>query len=54
MDRGGGAVGNSVRPASGRLAVRIPAATDLSRKKRSDSFTAKRMALGVSVTGPRR
>ena len=27
-----GAVGLSVRPASGRLGVRIPAATDLSRK----------------------
>ena len=31
---GGGAVGYSVRLASGRLVVRIPAATDLSRKDR--------------------
>ena len=29
--RGGGAVGESVRPASGWLGVRIPAAKDLSR-----------------------
>ena len=29
--RGGGALGKSVRPASGRLGVRIPAGTDLSR-----------------------
>ena len=28
---GGGAVGKSVRPASGRLGVGIPAVTDLSR-----------------------
>ena len=31
VGRGGGAVGYSVRPASGRLGVRIPAATDPSR-----------------------
>ena len=40
--------------ASGRLSVRIPAATDLSRKTDSDSSTAKRSAIGVSVMGPRR
>ena len=34
ISRGDGAVGWSVVPASGRLAVRIPAATDLSRKNR--------------------
>ena len=34
QNRGGGAVGESVRLASGRLGVRIPAATDLSRKNR--------------------
>ena len=34
LNRGGGAVGKSVRLASGRLRVRIPAATDLSRKNR--------------------
>ena len=44
----------SVRPASGRLGVRIPAATDLSRKKGSDSSTATRSAISVSVTGPQR
>ena len=32
--RGGGAVSLSVGPTSGRLGVRIPAATDLSRKNR--------------------
>ena len=32
--RGGGAVGQSVRPARGMMSVRIPAATDLSRKKK--------------------
>ena len=34
IHRVGGTVGKSVRPASGRLGVRIPAATDLSRKDR--------------------
>ena len=33
-DRGGGAVGKSVRPASGTSDVRSPAVTDLSRKNR--------------------
>ena len=33
-DCGGGAAGYSVDPASGRVVVRIPAATDLSRKNR--------------------
>ena len=33
-NRGGGAVGKSFCPASGRLGDRIPAATDLSRKNR--------------------
>ena len=51
-DRGVGAVGSRVGPASGMLGVRI--ATDLSRKNSSDSSTAKRLAIGVSVTGPRR
>ena len=45
-----GAVGQSVRPASGRLNVRIPVSTDLGRKTGSDSSTAKRSTLGVSVT----
>ena len=54
-NRGGGAVGKSVDPASGRLVVRIPAATDLSRKKTgTDSSTAKHSAIGVSVPGPGR
>ena len=45
----------NVRRASGRFGVRIPAATDLSRKKTGDdSSTAKRSAIGVSVTGLRR
>ena len=35
---------------SGRLGVRIPAATDLSRKTGGDSSTAKRMTIGASVT----
>ena len=52
-DCGGGAVDKSVGPASGRLGVRNPAATDLSRKKGSDRSTAKRSAIGVRVTGPR-
>ena len=52
--RSSSAVGWSVRPASGRLGVRIPAATDLRRKKGSDSSTAKRSAIVLSVTGPRR
>ena len=30
----GGAVGKSVRPISGRLGVRIPAATDLGNRKK--------------------
>ena len=34
---GGGAVGSSVRLASGNLGVRIPAAKDLSRKKQAVS-----------------
>ena len=33
-DRGGGAVGKSVGPASGRLGVQFEAATGLSRKNR--------------------
>ena len=49
-----GTVEYSVGLASGRLGVRIPTATDLSRKKGSDSSTAKRSAIGVSVTSPRR
>ena len=55
-DRGGGAMGWSVRLASaeGRLGVRIPAATDLNAQTGSDSSIAKRSAIGVSVTGPRR
>ena len=51
-DRGGGAVGKSVRLASGRLVVRIPVATDV--KTGSDSPTDKRSAIGISVMGPRR
>ena len=33
-EMGGGAVGQIIRPASGRLSVRIPEATDISRKNR--------------------
>ena len=47
------AMGKSVRLACGRLGVRILTATDISRKNRSDSSTAKSSAIGVSVTGPR-
>ena len=46
--------GKSVRPASGRLGVRIPATADQNRKKGSDSSTATHSAIGVSVTGRRR
>ena len=54
-DHRGGAVGSSVRLASGRLGVRNPALTDLSDiKTGSDSSTAKRSALGVRVTGPQK
>ena len=49
----GGAMGQRVRPASGRLGVRNPAAICLSRKNR-DIFTALRSAIGVRVTSPRR
>ena len=53
--RGGGAVSKSVPPTSGRLGVRIQAATDLSRKtKDSESSTAKCSAISVSVTGHQR
>ena len=41
-------------PQSGRLSVRIRAATDLSRKTGSDSSTTKRSSIDVSVTSPRR
>ena len=47
-------VGQSVHLASGRQDVRIPDTTDLIVKTSSDSFTAKRSAIGVSVTGPQR
>ena len=47
--RGGGSVSKSVRPAIGKLGVRIPAV-----KTGNDSSAAKRSAMGVSVTGPRR
>ena len=53
VDCRGGAVGQIVRLACGRFGVRIPAATDLSRKTGSDSSTAKRSGTGVSVTGSR-
>ena len=48
--RGGGAGAYGIRPASRKLGVRIPAATET----HSDSSTAKRSALDASVTGPRR
>ena len=41
-----------VGPESGMLGVKIPAATDLSRKKGMDISAAKRSAIGVSDTGP--
>ena len=46
-------MGKSVGPASGRLGVRIPAATDAKSQKKTgnDSSTAKCSAIGVSVTG---
>ena len=47
-------MGNSVRPGSGKLGVRISTATDLSQKTGSGSSTAKRTAIGVNVTGPRK
>ena len=53
-NRDGAAVGLSVGPASRRLGVRIPAATDQRCKTGSDSSTGKRCAIVVSVTGPRR
>ena len=42
---------SNVNPARGRLGVRIPVATDRRRKTCSDRSTAKRSAIGVSVTG---
>ena len=48
-----GTVGQSVRRACGKSCVRIPAATNLSRKN-SDSSNAKHSATGMSVTGPRK
>ena len=50
--RGGVEVDRS--PRMREIGVRFPVATDLSRKTGSDSSTAKRLATGVSVTGPRR
>ena len=44
-------MGLNVHPASGRLDVRIPDATKVV-KTGSDSSTAKRSAIVVSVTGP--
>ena len=38
----------------GRFGVRIPAATDPSRKNVSDSSTAKHSEIGVSDSGPQR
>ena len=49
-----GAVGSRGRLASGNLGVRIPAATDLSRKTGSVSPTAKHSGICVSVTGTQR
>ena len=50
------AVRQSVRLESGRLGFRIPAATDLNRPFKTDreSSIAKRSAIGVSVTSPRK
>ena len=54
----GGAVGKSIRKASGSLGVRIPAATDFSRKNSTiqckNISTAKRSELDVSAKGPER
>ena len=47
-------MGWNVCPASGKFGVRIPAATELSRKKGSESSTVKRSLIDVSVTGHRR
>ena len=41
-------------PRMREIGVRSLVATDISRKKGSDSSTAKRSATSVSVTGPRR
>ena len=46
-NRGGGAVGYRVGLANGKMGNRIV-------KTSSDSSTAKRSSIGVSVTGPRR
>ena len=47
-----GAVGYSIRPESGSLDVRIPAATDLSRLKQVVTAPLNKCsALSVSVTG---
>ena len=51
---GSGAVGQSAGLANGSLGVRIPAAKDVSRKTGSDRSTAKRSAIGASVTVSRR
>ena len=53
FSRGGGAVGKSVRNASERLFESKPSKAYVVRIG-NDSFTAKRSATGVSVTGPRR
>ena len=41
-------------PHAEAFCVRIPSATDLSRKRGNDSSTAKRSSIGVSVMSPRR
>ena len=51
--RGSCAVGWCVCLACGRLSVPTPAATQV-LKTGSDNSTAKRSAIGVSVTGPPR
>ena len=47
MNRGGGTLDYSVRPASGRLDHRIPATTDQCRKTCIACSTAKRSVIGV-------
>ena len=49
-------MGKSVRLASGtsKVGCSLPDVTDLSHNTGSDRSTAKRSAIGASVTGPRR
>ena len=54
INRGGGAVGLSVRLSRRRLGVQIRAVTDLSRKKQEVTAPLLNTPIDVSVTDPRR